>query len=183
MQDIIHASTNYLDNMIHSQSTAIRAEVEHVQRQLKATELSKQENDVIESFEFPGMFARQDRIDPAAHRTFQWILEDNENKSWDSFREWLQNDKPVYWISGKPGSGKSTLMNYIWSKRHEDRKMPLQKWAGTRKLIIAAVFFWNPGSELQKSILGLMRSLVYQGKCWGPSAVPFPSKFNGILLS
>ncbi|KAM0271639.1 hypothetical protein ACHAQH_009027 [Verticillium albo-atrum] len=34
---------------------------------------------------------------------------------WDSFINWLRSDSPVYWISGKPGSGKTTLMNYMVS--------------------------------------------------------------------
>lgn len=33
--------------------------------------------------------------------------------SWDSFCDWLRSTEPVYWVSGKPGSGKTTLMKYL----------------------------------------------------------------------
>ncbi|RYP07349.1 hypothetical protein DL764_002565 [Monosporascus ibericus] len=33
--------------------------------------------------------------------------------SWDSFVEWLKSDNDMYWISGKAGSGKSTLVRFI----------------------------------------------------------------------
>jgi hypothetical protein len=31
---------------------------------------------------------------------------------WDDFGEWLRSGSSVYWISGKPGSGKTTLVKY-----------------------------------------------------------------------
>jgi len=34
---------------------------------------------------------------------------------WNSFGDWLRSDSQVYWISGKPGSGKSTLVKYLLS--------------------------------------------------------------------
>ncbi|KAF4451006.1 hypothetical protein F53441_5953 [Fusarium austroafricanum] len=33
--------------------------------------------------------------------------------NWDGFTDWLLSDTPIYWISGNPGSGKSTLMKYL----------------------------------------------------------------------
>ncbi|KAI0126414.1 hypothetical protein BJ170DRAFT_733728 [Xylariales sp. AK1849] len=35
------------------------------------------------------------------------------NVHWDNFLHWLESGEHVYWIGGKPGSGKSTLMKYI----------------------------------------------------------------------
>lgn len=34
-------------------------------------------------------------------------------------------------------------------------------WAGTRRLIISSFWFWAAGSELQKSLVGLYRTLLY----------------------
>lgn len=53
-------------------------------------------------------------------------------------------------------------MSYIWSERCEDRHALLRQWSSGKKLVTAAVFFWNAGHDLPKSILGLLRSLVYQ---------------------
>ncbi|KAI0537254.1 hypothetical protein GGR58DRAFT_353751 [Xylaria digitata] len=38
----------------------------------------------------------------------------------------------------------------------------LEKWAGTAKLYTASYYFWNQGSEMQKSGIGLFQSLLYQ---------------------
>ncbi|KAK7735998.1 hypothetical protein SLS63_003516 [Diaporthe eres] len=39
-------------------------------------------------------------------------LADPPEASWDLFSNWLSSTAPVYWISGKPGSGKTTLVKY-----------------------------------------------------------------------
>ncbi|RYP51293.1 hypothetical protein DL769_010831 [Monosporascus sp. CRB-8-3] len=43
----------------------------------------------------------------------RWSIGDHT--SWDSFIEWLKSDNDIYWISGKAGSGKSTLTRFILS--------------------------------------------------------------------
>jgi hypothetical protein len=37
----------------------------------------------------------------------------------------------------------------------------LQQWAGSRKLLISAFYFWHLGTGLQKSQNGLLRSLLH----------------------
>ncbi|KAF2811409.1 uncharacterized protein BDZ99DRAFT_559411, partial [Mytilinidion resinicola] len=79
------------------------------------------------------------------------------------FNEWLRTGRPdsnVFWISGRPGSGKSTLMKYLW--RNTDVEKGLQGWAGDRTLIRLNFFFWAAGSSLEKSRKGLLRSLLFQ---------------------
>ncbi|KAI1746410.1 hypothetical protein F4680DRAFT_20110 [Xylaria scruposa] len=84
---------------------------------------------------------------------------DNDAK-WPNFRQWLREDASTYWISGKAGSGKSTLMAYILDdpRTHED----LAVWSNGYELVVLQFFFWRAGSESQKSIPGLLRSLLYQ---------------------
>lgn len=77
---------------------------------------------------------------------------------WDSFSNWLRSTDPFYWISGKPGSGKTTLVKYILA--HERTKKYLNIWSPGCK--IASHFFWRPGSQMQKNIQGLLCSLLYQ---------------------
>lgn len=45
---------------------------------------------------------------------------------WDDFVSWLECDDPVYWVSGKPASGKSTLMKFIASNPRT--RESLEKW-------------------------------------------------------
>ncbi|KAM0441314.1 hypothetical protein ACHAPT_000623 [Fusarium lateritium] len=83
---------------------------------------------------------------------------DLDERPWDSFVSWVKSSERVYWISGKPGSGKSTLMKFI-SSSLKTRKL-LSEWqAGVQ---IFSHYFWKAGSEMQQSLKGLLCSLVYQ---------------------
>ncbi|KAF4437397.1 hypothetical protein F53441_13074 [Fusarium austroafricanum] len=80
-------------------------------------------------------------------------------KSRRNFSDWLLLPGEIFHITGKLGSGKSTLMKFLYS--HPCTHSKLRVWAGERYLIIAPFFFWNLGLDLQKSINGLYRSLLY----------------------
>jgi hypothetical protein len=58
------------------------------------------------------------------------------------------------------GSGKSTLMKYICD--HERTVKALKQWAAPAELCTAQYFFWNQGHDLEKTQVGLLRSIVYQ---------------------
>jgi hypothetical protein len=45
---------------------------------------------------------------------------------------------------------------------HERTKTLLRQWSGGGGLIVASIYFWSAGHEVQKSQLGLMKSLLYQ---------------------
>ncbi|KAF3903466.1 hypothetical protein ABW20_dc0105730 [Dactylellina cionopaga] len=106
---------------------------------------------------------RHSAIPEAHRRTFEWIWTDQDRpllRNWSNFWKWLTTGKGVYWISGKAGSGKSTLMKYI---HHEARtSQGLQQWAENTEFVTAAFFFWNGGSPMQKSLLGLLQSMLYE---------------------
>ncbi|RXK34148.1 hypothetical protein BBD39_06055 [Arsenophonus endosymbiont of Bemisia tabaci Asia II 3] len=56
----------------------------------------------------------------------------------------------------------------------------LKQWAGDHELIIATHFFWNAGSPLQKSRIGLLRTLLYHVIHESPELGPrlFPECFS-----
>ncbi|CZR68365.1 uncharacterized protein PAC_18264 [Phialocephala subalpina] len=72
---------------------------------------------------------------------------------------WLSSGNGIFHISGKLGSGKSTLMKYLCE--HKATIAMLKNWAVGRNLVFANFFFWKPGSSLQKSLTGLFRSLLH----------------------
>ncbi|KAJ5713341.1 uncharacterized protein N7483_010522 [Penicillium malachiteum] len=75
------------------------------------------------------------------------------------FVKWLQEDsRCLYWVNGKPGSGKSTLMKFI--ENDERTKKALQVWQP--KCNIISHFLWKPGAENQRSLKGMLCSLFYQ---------------------
>ncbi|KAH7135620.1 hypothetical protein B0J11DRAFT_454149, partial [Dendryphion nanum] len=107
---------------------------------------------VLDSLTFDLMDFRHAKIHEAYKNTYQWIYS-------NQFRSWLENTGSIFWISGKPGSGKSTLMKYLVDDTQTH--VGLSKWSGSRKLVITSHFFWVNGSDLQRSQEGLFRTLLY----------------------
>ena len=114
---------------------------------------------VLRSLGFGQMTMRYHQIHPAHAKTYEWILED-EGLSASSFKRWLTMEKGVFWISGKAGSGKSTLMRLLTD--HNKTFEALYSWAGSRRLVVAKFFFWNAGRDLQKTQDGLLRTLLFE---------------------
>jgi hypothetical protein len=137
-----------MDNMVQ-QSTSV------------ATELK-----ILKSLHFPHMEARHDAIKQAYSDTFGWIFEGSQTP----YKSWLQNGKGIFWVSGKAGSGKSTLMKYLCG--HPSTHEILDHWAGKKQLVVAKFFFWHGGTPMQKSQEGLLQSLLFQllNKC--PELIP-----------
>src|SRR5258707_175165 len=99
---------------------------------------------------------RINEVEKSFGNTYQWIFSDQV-----TFVKWLceQGRESIYWIQGKPGSGKSTLMKFVL--RHQTTSILLQKCHGSR-WIQAGFFFHDRGMELQKSINGLLSEMLYQ---------------------
>ena len=118
----------------------------------------------LESLYYPEILSRQETVVEAHRKTFQWIYEpDGFDKSahpWDSVVQWFEHGGGIYWISGKAGSGKSTLMNYLC--QHDRTLNLLRAWSGMKEVFTPSFFFWNAGTTLEKSTEGLLRSLLYQ---------------------
>ncbi|KAF4627149.1 hypothetical protein G7Y89_g11008 [Cudoniella acicularis] len=93
---------------------------------------------------------REERISLASSGTCQWIFTHREYKSW------VQNDQSsLLWISGKTGSGKSTLMKYI--------SREITKPASENRPTITASFFFRHSSNTNVPALGgLYQSLLFQ---------------------
>ncbi|RYO91744.1 hypothetical protein DL763_004894 [Monosporascus cannonballus] len=99
--------------------------------------------------------------------------------SWDSFIEWLKSDNDIYWIRGKAGSGKSTLVKFILSNPRTKSALDLRS-PGTE---ILSHFFWKPGSRLQKTIKGLYCSLLHQTLSENPNLIDSILNEFGSLVS
>ncbi|KAK0739016.1 hypothetical protein B0T21DRAFT_409406 [Apiosordaria backusii] len=109
-----------------------------------------------------GMNHRESQIHEAHKQTFQWIFtETNEPKqAWDSFVEWLESESQLYWITGKAGSGKSTLMKFV--SHHPELLHHLKVWSRDQPVTLASFYFWASGTAMQASPEGLFRSLLHQ---------------------
>lgn len=78
--------------------------------------------------------------------------------TWDSFVDWLESDSKLYWVSGKPGSGKSILMKFLTSR--PETRHALQRWRPEVKIL--SHYLWSPGAVMGRNIKGVWCSLLYQ---------------------
>ena len=126
---------------------------------------------ILSSLRFTYITARESAIKKTHKATFEWIFreDDVEGRPLLKFRTWLQEGRRIYWIAGKAGWGKSTLMKFLC--HHHRTFEALNVWADKQRLITAKYFFWNAGTDMQNSLLGLMQTLFYHILCQCPHIV------------
>ncbi|KAK1486937.1 hypothetical protein CABS01_13070 [Colletotrichum abscissum] len=66
--------------------------------------------EILRSLRFAQIAERQTEIPSAHQETYEWIFKESPDVN---FSSWLQGSRGIFWITGKPGSGKSTLMKFI----------------------------------------------------------------------
>jgi len=127
-----------------------------------AVETTQNDQRFLKKLYFTSIFTRHRTIEIAHQDTFQWMFKDTVSGPPPcdiTFREWLRTQSGVFWIQGKPGSGKSTLMKFL--TQAEDTQKHLKAWAGAKKLVVGKFYFWNSRTELQKSQEGLLRAIIF----------------------
>ncbi|KAF2789109.1 hypothetical protein K505DRAFT_313725 [Melanomma pulvis-pyrius CBS 109.77] len=129
---------------------------------------------ILRSLYFESLKIRHARIQNAHERTFRWLYQENRkdlsvNDNRVRFVNWLRSGDGIFWISGKPGSGKSTLMK--WIADNKTTKDVLSEWARSGvvqnfseevPVVTASFYFWSAGTTMQKSQQGLFQSLLYE---------------------
>ena len=80
----------------------------------------------------------------AADNTCEWL------RTHPAYKQWFQTRSNLLWIKGKPGAGKSTLMKYAILQKNPD------------ETIMASFFFNGRGSSIEKTPIGLYRSILHQ---------------------
>ncbi|QKX58173.1 uncharacterized protein TRUGW13939_05294 [Talaromyces rugulosus] len=100
---------------------------------------------------FDQIEARYMTIKNAHLETCQWLLNHCRYKDWLN-PEKMSEHHGFLWIKGKPAAGKSTIMKFIFTRT---------KYSATGTIIVS-YFFNARGEELEKSVLGMYRSLLYQ---------------------
>lgn len=120
---------------------------------------------LMESLKFPQMYDRRDSIQSAHEGTFRWALlsTSEQDLGWDNFATWLSDPEPehrLYWVNAKPGAGKSGLIRFLDEELQANQQM--QPWAGHLRVLRLSYYFWNPGNALQKSLVGVLRTILHQ---------------------
>jgi hypothetical protein len=118
---------------------------------------------IVESLKYPQMNDREWQVHAADDSTLGDLFMGEESKRHPqilSLLAFLERGSGLFWIQGKPASGKSTLMKYLLSRSHGSDK--LWKSANPKDTIFASHFCWVAGSTTQRSQQGLLQSLLYQ---------------------
>jgi hypothetical protein len=127
---------------------------------------------LLEDLSYPSMSHRYEAVLEAYPETFEWAFRGSMSGQVlsNNLSDWLKAGTGVFWIHGKAGSGKSTLMKHLFEDPRTLQK--LQAWAEATDstsphvevppLCVASFFFWNTGSLEQRSQTGLLRCLLHQ---------------------
>jgi len=150
--------------------------------------VTAKEQILLESLNFESRPYRHEIIPVAHASTFEWIFPGHESHTvhndQDSLEErsrlvtWLKSGRGTFWVFGKAGAGKSTLMKFIAS--HDQTQISLKEWAGPKKVVMATHFFWSTGTAMQKSLKGLLQALLFDVLCCCPELAPdiFPDRWR-----
>ncbi|KIX97512.1 uncharacterized protein Z520_06964 [Fonsecaea multimorphosa CBS 102226] len=130
---------------------------------------------LLDALAFPEMNERRNTIEGRVvdfGETYSWIFDPagegkarSHGKKPHMFVKWLRTGQEVFWISGKPGSGKSSLMDYIYQNLQPRGHgfAHLEAWANRRPVRLLSFWFFRPAtSVLLKSLEGFWRSLCFQ---------------------
>ncbi|KAG9952733.1 purine and uridine phosphorylase, partial [Aureobasidium melanogenum] len=105
----------------------------------------------LDALNFEHLDARQATIKTAHTATCEWLFNQSE------YLDWQNEDKTTehhgfLWIKGKPGAGKSTIMKFAYTNANEIS-------GGS---VVISYFFNARGEHLEKSTVGMYRSLLFQ---------------------
>ncbi|KAJ9650362.1 hypothetical protein H2198_010331 [Neophaeococcomyces mojaviensis] len=104
------------------------------------------------SLSFDRMDARLHNIETPLSQTCTWLQSHEKFVTWTNPSQ-VEEHHGLLWLKGKPGSGKSTIMKKTleWAKA---------EWKD--QVILSYFFNARASDKLEKSCLGLYRSLIYQ---------------------
>ena len=105
----------------------------------------------LDSLKFDQIDARHATIKTAHAKTCRWLLSTSEYQDWLDANK-LPDHYGFLWIKGKPATGKSTIMKFAFSNEKKT----------TTDTIVISFFFNARGEALEKSVLGMYRSLLFQ---------------------
>jgi hypothetical protein len=102
---------------------------------------------VLKALKFDGLETRRKTVQVALPKTCEWILKH------PACARWMELEQKFFWIKGKAGAGKSVLIKYL------DQHVTTQLAPNA----ISLYFYFNArGEQLEKSFLGMYRSLLVQ---------------------
>lgn len=113
---------------------------------------------IMSSLRAPERDRRLEQINRKFGDTFNWVYDDASV----GLSEWLHKGTGIFWVHGKPASGKSTLMKYLYQDPRTEELLRAGGLKSRARLTTASFFFHHRGNYMQKSFEGLLSSLASQ---------------------
>jgi hypothetical protein len=137
---------------------------------------------IFRELKFDDIYRRAQGISRPHPESFEWIYSSCSEDSTPNFVRFLEGDQNLFWVTGKPASGKSTLMKLI-SDDHRTISH-LKIWCSNEDLFVSRFYFWCSGTELQMSLEGLLRTLLYEAFEYLPHLIPiiFRDRMTHFIL-
>ncbi|GAW13640.1 hypothetical protein ANO14919_030270 [Xylariales sp. No.14919] len=131
---------------------------------VNANDIQKQQA-ILDTLTFDSRIVRHQAIPEAHPGTFQWAfptedLGEEERQDGAKLLHWLQQGTGIFWVTGRPGSGKSTFMKHIADS--PDTRAALRQWSSPSEPVVSSHYFWIFGTPMQKSKEGLLRTLLFE---------------------
>ena len=108
-------------------------------------------------------FTRRHNIRPAYEGTFKWVFPENENEAWSGLTKWLQYGDGVFWVTGKPGAGKSVFLK--WLSLNDQTKSYLEEWRPIDPLseftLLSFCFWLADTTGMENTFRGFLFSLLH----------------------
>ncbi|KAH8885834.1 hypothetical protein GQ53DRAFT_876663 [Thozetella sp. PMI_491] len=146
---------------------------------------------ILKRLYFSSIYNREDRVLKNTRSTFQWMTEGDHSQFeasdafQETFEQWretvFRKDKReraeaskcfvdflkyrqngLFFICGKPGAGKSTMMKFLAAEENSRVRTMLRDWAGKEELVVVSVYFSRSTDELQMSLEGFYRSILFR---------------------
>jgi len=145
--------------------------------------------ELLHSLDDPKARTRVQNVERTFGDTYNWVF--NEDVG---FASWLRDPRrDIFWIQGKPGSGKSTLMKYIMQAPRTSKLLPESEsaaWglAKAQPWTVGSHFFHGRGNMVERTMTGLLCEVLhhilvhnleliehilpyYRGPGWHPSSL------------
>ncbi|KAI0506530.1 hypothetical protein F5B22DRAFT_445817 [Xylaria bambusicola] len=131
---------------------------------VNANDIQKQQA-ILDTLTFESRVVRHQAIPEAHPGTFQWAFSTNEvdveeRQDEAKLLHWLQEGEGIFWVTGRPGSGKSTFIKHVADS--PNTHAALRQWSSPSELVISSHYFWIFGTPMQKSKEGLLRTLLFE---------------------
>ncbi|KAJ6784939.1 hypothetical protein PWT90_04437 [Aphanocladium album] len=146
-------------------SKAIRSNLQKIANTFEQTLFLVKFKAIMDLLKFQPVSERFESITKAEESIFSWLLDGSSNdqilnqevvhiQAKERLQTWIKQKQGFFYVSCKPGAGKSTLMKLICS--HPSFVQHATEWAADSCLIAGRFFFWKPGHAEQKTRVGAM---------------------------